>query len=46
MKGARSVGTSRWCLAAATAFSALGLILLILAPWPGDGHYPADNPTQ
>lgn len=21
-------------------------ILLILAPWPGDGHYPADNPTE
>ena len=21
-------------------------ILLILAPWPGDGHYPADNPVQ
>ena len=21
-------------------------ILLILAPWPGEGHYPADDPTE
>ena len=20
-------------------------ILLIVAPWPGDGHYPTDNPA-